>query len=99
MSDLAAQLRAKLSAPQETKTQEPQDTYGEVAQLIATITGGDVPERDERLEDIGVTSLNRIEFAVRAEQRFGTKLAEAPAASWETVGDVAAYIDTHAVKP
>ena len=98
MSDLAAQLRAKLSAAPEPAKDEPADTFGEVARLITKITGQEA-ERDSRLEDLGVTSLNRVEFAVRAEQKFGVRLADAPAASWETVGDVVSYIETQAVNP
>ncbi|APT93647.1 hypothetical protein CPHO_03755 [Corynebacterium phocae] len=67
--------------------------------MISSVTGGDEPAREDRLDNIGVTSLDLIELAVRVEQKFGVRVDEATAQGFNTVGDVVAYIDTHAENP
>ncbi|WP_165243510.1 acyl carrier protein [Corynebacterium lizhenjunii] len=97
-SDLAAQLRAALGSPADTPTADaPQDVYGQLALLIARICGADV-ERDTQLADAPVDSLDLIELVVRCEQTFGVRIDAEAARGWVTVGDVADYIETRAVK-
>ncbi len=92
-NDFSAQLRAAFieDTPQE---QEATDTYGQLARLITSITGIAEPGREDKLNDLGLTSLNLIELTIKAEEKFKIPFEEATAAAFETVGDIAAYIDT-----
>ncbi len=97
-NDFSHLLRSKFGQ-EEPEQEAAGDTYGELARLITRIAGVENPERGDRLEDLGLSSLNLIELTVRAEERFGVRFEEATAAAFETVGEVADYIDSRAAKP
>ena len=52
-------------------------------------------EREARLEDLGVESLERIELAVRIEDTFGVRLDEETMLTLSTVGELADYLEEH----
>ena len=84
-NDLSAQLRAHLQTSQNTETKS--TGAPEYLALISEITGQDLEnlEPARRLDELGLTSLNLIEFAVRAEDRLGVKFEESDALALETV--------------
>lgn len=96
--DFAAQLRAALGREEHEDKPAATDTYGELARLITQVAGVEEPAHEDRLEDVGITSLNLIELTVRAEERFTVRFDEGTAAAFETVGEVADYIDTRTEK-
>ncbi|MFH0412797.1 acyl carrier protein [Corynebacterium sp. L4756] len=89
-NDLSAQLRAHLSAPTQQSSSAP-----DYLALIAEITGEESEDLspDRRLDEVGLTSLNLIEFVVKAEDRLGIRIEEEEALSIETVGDVAKFVE------
>ena len=94
-NDLSAQLRAHLQT-QENPADKSTGAPDHLA-LIAEITGEETenltPER--RLDDLGLTSLNMIEFAVKAEDRLGVRFEEAEALKLETLDDVARFVEAN----
>ena len=92
-NDLSAQLRAHLQTSQNTETKS--TGAPEYLALISEITGQDLEslEPERRLDALGLTSLNLIEFAVRAEDRLGVKFEESDALALETVDDVAKFVE------
>ncbi|MDO5031309.1 acyl carrier protein [Corynebacterium sp.] len=101
-NDLSAQLQARFGNASPTskenaaKEDAAGDTYGQIVRLIATATGGDKDadiERDMRLEDLGVESLERIELAIRIEETCGVRLNEAAMDSLHTVGDLVSFVE------
>lgn len=97
-NDLSAQLQARFdSAPAEEKDTAPAgDAYSELARLITKVTGVEEGlEREAKLEDLGVESLERIELAVRLEEACGVRLNEETMLSVTTVGELAEYVEEH----
>ncbi|MGV0369180.1 acyl carrier protein [Corynebacterium aurimucosum] len=97
-NDLSAQLQARFgSAPAEEKETSPAgDAYGELTRLITKVTGVEEGlEREAKLEDLGVESLERIELAVRLEEACGVRLNEETMLSVTTVGELAEYVEEH----
>lgn len=95
-NDLSAQLQAHLNKQAaEDDEGARESTFKEVAALIARITGADIDdiERATTLEDLEVTSLNLVEFTVRAEDMFGIRLSESDATAITTVEDAVDLID------
>ena len=94
-NDLSAQLQARFNQAPE-KEDKRQDTFGAVAELIKKVTGSaEGVEREAALEDLGVDSLERIELAVRAEERFKVRFDEATMKDIHTVGQLTEYLDKH----
>lgn len=97
-SDFSAALAAALNTQQPDTNADKStegDTFGQLARLIQDVTGveEDSIERDASLDNLGVSSLALIELTVRAEERFKVRFEESTVAGFDTVGDVAAYID------
>ncbi|MDN6739831.1 MAG: acyl carrier protein [Corynebacterium casei] len=94
-NDLSAQLRAHLQGQPQASTAKSE--VPEYLALISEITGEDTEELlpDRRLADVGLTSLNMIEFAVRAEDRLGVVFEESDAQALETLDDVAKFVEAH----
>lgn len=94
-NDLSAQLRAHLQGQESPAA----STSGapDYLRLISEITGVELddlnPERS--LDDLGLTSLNMIEFAVRAEDQLGVKFEESDALALKTLDDVAKFVEAH----
>lgn len=97
-NDLSAQLQARFgSAPAEENDSAPaRDAYSELTRLITKVTGVEEGlEREAKLEDLGVESLERIELAVRLEEACGVRLNEETMLSVTTVGELADYVEEH----
>ena len=97
-NDLSVQLQARFgSAPAEEKDTAPAgDAYSELTRLITKVTGVEEGlEREAKLEDLGVESLERIELAVRLEEACGVRLNEETMLSVTTVGELAEYLEEH----
>ncbi len=76
-------------------TDDASSTFGQLAQLIQNITGIDAEqiEPESRLEDLAIPSLSLIELTIRAEEAFRVRFEEGTVLAFETVGDIANYID------
>lgn len=100
-NDLSAQLRnlGMLADAPSADTDPSGDVYGVLCALISRIAGVEDVERDMRLDDLHITSLDRVEFAVRAEEALKVRVEEADALGWESVQDVVAYFETRAENP
>ncbi|OFK67403.1 acyl carrier protein [Corynebacterium sp. HMSC076G08] len=97
-NDLSAQLQACFgSAPAQEQDSAPTgDAYSELTRLITKVTGVEEGlEREAKLEDLGVESLERIELAVRLEEASGVRLNEETMLSVTTVGELADYVEEH----
>ncbi|MBU5655514.1 acyl carrier protein [Corynebacterium aurimucosum] len=97
-NDLSSQLQARFgSAPAAEKDSAPAgDAYSELTRLITKVTGVEEGlEREAKLEDLGVESLERIELAVRLEEACGVRLNEETMLSVTTVGELAEYVEEH----
>ncbi|WP_049156845.1 acyl carrier protein [Corynebacterium aurimucosum] len=97
-NDLSAQLQARFgSAPAQEQDSTPAgDAYSELTRLITKVTGVEEGlEREAKLEDLGVESLERIELAVRLEEACGVRLTEETMLSVTTVGELAEYVEEH----
>lgn len=98
-NDLSAQLQARFgSAPAQEQDSTPAggDAYSELTRLITKVTGVEEGlEREAKLEDLGVESLERIELAVRLEEACGVRLTEETMLSVTTVGELAEYLEEH----
>lgn len=73
------------------KTEKPEkDTSVEarLAELIGRFTDAEVTP-DATLDELGVSSLDRIELAVRAEEEFGVRAEESAYTPETTVGELA----------
>ncbi|MBC3185148.1 acyl carrier protein [Corynebacterium sp. zg-331] len=96
MGNLAEQLAAKFgeSAPENDK---PEGTPARLARIIAQITGDDPQEirPTTRLrDDLGGSSLDLVEITVKTEEAFGVELDGQTMMRCDTVGDLAAFLDT-----
>ncbi|QCB28901.1 acyl carrier protein [Corynebacterium endometrii] len=94
-SDFSAALQAHFNSQQEATSPKDSDTYGQLTALIEKVSGVDSEsiERDARLADLGISSLALVELTVRAEEAFKVQFDEGTVLNFDTVGDVAAYID------
>lgn len=92
-NDFSTQLRAALNKQTTSTHEQPADLRGELEELVEKVTGAEFL-RDTRWLD--VDSLDRIELAVRAEERFGVRFDEPP--TIQTLGELADYIVTCAEK-
>jgi long-chain acyl-CoA synthetase len=64
-----------------------------VAALIERFAGGRTVDADTSLDDLGLSSLERVELMVALEDRLQTRVDEAQFASARTIADVRALID------
>ncbi|MEX3505641.1 acyl carrier protein [Corynebacterium sp. LK2510] len=69
-----------------------------LAHLISEVSGVDAEtiEPSMTLADAGVSSLDRIELAVRAENEFGARADDGPYPANPTVGEVAEWLEANA---
>lgn len=79
---------------------EPNGTGGgesTVAALIALVNAhfDTEPSPETPLAEVNITSLDRIELAIRIEEQFGVPVNEAVYEDSETVADLADYLDQH----
>ena len=51
--------------------------------------------RESRLSDVDVSSLDRVELAIRIEDEFGARVTEQIYDEYETVGQLAEYLEEH----
>ncbi|SDL85072.1 acyl carrier protein [Corynebacterium mycetoides] len=68
---------------------------GRLVRLLSDVSGTD-PESIEEgmtLSEAGVSSLDRIELAVRAENEFGARADDGPYPDNPTVGEVAGWLE------
>ena len=79
-------------------TDDASSTFGQLSQLIQNVTGIDAEqiEPESRLEDLAIPSLSLIELTIRAEEAFRVQFEEGTVLAFETVGDIANYIDHNA---
>ncbi|GEM_PF-1689001 len=73
------------------EVEESQDTYERLRELVEGVTGG-VVKRDAPLE---ISSLDRIELAVRIEELFGVRIDEETYSSHRTAEELAAFVEKH----
>jgi len=68
-----------------------------VAALIALVSAhfDTEPSPETPLAEVNITSLDRIELAIRIEEQFGVPVNEAVYEDSETVADLADYLDQH----
>ena len=62
------------------------------AELVDTLGGSDITPAT-RLDEAGLTSLDRIELAVRIEEEFAVRIDEHVYATHDTAGELAHYIE------
>lgn len=68
--------------------------FGRLAALIERVTGEeDSVGPESRLTDAGVSSLDRIELAIRIEDEFGARITERVYDEYETVGQLAEFLE------
>lgn len=72
------------------EVEESQDTYERLRELVEGVTGG-VVKRDAPLE---ISSLDRIELAVRIEELFGVRIDEETYGSHRTAAELAAFVES-----
>ena len=77
--------------------QADQSVTARLVRLIADVAGVDAEEvtAEKTLAEAGVSSLDRIELAVRAEDLFGVRAEEGPYVGESTVGEIAEWISAH----
>lgn len=72
------------------------DAFSRLAALIERITGEeDSVHRESRLSDVDVSSLDRVELAIRIEDEFGARVTEQIYDEYETVGQLAEFLEEH----
>ena len=70
--------------------------FARLAALIERITGEeDSVHRESRLSDVDVSSLDRVELAIRIEDEFGARVTEQIYDEYETVGQLAEFLEEH----
>lgn len=87
-----------IDAPSTDSPAEPEDTdaFSRLAALIERITGEeDSVHRESRLSDVDVSSLDRVELAIRIEDEFGARVTEQIYDEYETVGQLAEFLEEH----
>ena len=78
----------------DTETTEARDTFARLAELVEEVSGVDIAP-ETRLEESGISSLSRIELAVRIEDAFGVPIDEHVYASCPTAQELANYVEEH----
>lgn len=76
----------------EDKAPSSGDVFGRLAELVDTLGGSDITPAT-RLDEAGLTSLDRIELAVRIEEEFAVRIDEHVYATHDTAGELAHYIE------
>ena len=85
---------SKLLDADEPENNTPADTFSRLAALIERVTGEeDSVSPSTALTDTGISSLDRIELAIRIEDEFGARITERIYDECETVGELAEYLE------
>lgn len=69
----------------------------ELAAEVFEVTLSEVTEGAAFYEDLGIDSLQKIEFVVRVERQFGMRFTDEEAAGLHTFGDVLGVLRTRGV--
>ena len=83
-----------LDLPEDTDTTEARDTFARLAELVEEVSGVDIAPETE-LAGSGISSLDRIELAVRIEEAFAVPIDEHVYAQCTTAQDLADYVEEH----
>lgn len=83
-----------LDLADDTDTDEARDTFTRLAELVEEVAGVEIAP-DTGLSESGVSSLDRIELAVRIEDEFRVPIDEHVYASYPTARDLAKYVEEH----
>ncbi|WP_165765428.1 acyl carrier protein [Corynebacterium hadale] len=82
--------------PNDTGKDSDGSAFARLAALIERITGEeDSVHRESRLSDVDVSSLDRVELAIRIEDEFGARVTEQIYDEYETVGQLAEFLEEH----
>ena len=73
---------------------EARGTFARIAELVEDVSGVEL-ERETTIDGSGVSSLDRIELAVRIEEAFGVPIDEHVYAQCATAQDLADYVEEH----
>ena len=77
-------------------------TQARVMDALARVGGIDTEKFDFQSkleEDVGLDSLDVIEFAMELEDDFGFEITSAEEDQWRTIGDVVRFLDKRMAKP
>lgn len=83
-----------LDLTDDTDADEARDTFTRLADLVEEVAGVEIAPGTE-LSESGVSSLDRIELAVRIEDVFGVPVDEHVYVSCPTARDLAKYVEKH----
>ena len=78
----------------DTEETQARGTFAQLAELVEEVSGVEI-EPGMRLEDSGISSLDRIELAVRIEDAFAVPVDEHVYSSCPTAQDLADYVEEH----
>ena len=73
---------------------EARGTFARLAELVEDVSGGDI-EPETAIDGSGISSLSRIELAVRIEEEFAVPIDEHVYAQCTTAQDLADYVEEH----
>lgn len=85
---------SKLIDADEPDKDTPADAFSRLSALIERVTGEeDSVAPPTLLSDTGLSSLDRIELAIRIEEEFGARITERVYDEYETVGELADFLE------
>ena len=73
---------------------EARGTFTRIAELVEDVSGGEL-EPETTIDGSGISSLSRIELAVRIEEEFAVPIDEHVYAQCTTAQDLADYVEEH----
>ena len=73
---------------------EARGTFARIAELVEDVSGVEL-EPETTIDGSGISSLSRIELAVRIEQEFAVPIDEHVYAQCTTAQDLADYVEEH----
>jgi len=73
---------------------EARGTFARLAELVEDVSGVDI-EPETTIDGSGISSLSRIELAVRIEEEFAVPIDEHVYAQCTTAQDLADYVEEH----
>lgn len=89
--DLGGLLADDSDAQEQT---EARGTFARIAELVEDVSGVEL-EPETRIDGSGISSLSRIELAVRIEEEFAVPIDEHVYAQCTTAQDLADYVEEH----
>lgn len=89
--DLGGLLTDDSDAQEQT---EVRDTFARIAELVEDVSGVEL-EPETTIDGSGISSLSRIELAVRIEEEFAVPIDEHVYAQCATAQDLADYVEEH----